>query len=132
MVVPRRRQPGLRQTPHSDYGLAGDEWLRPERASGTLRAYAGHRISGDILASPGDQDITAHVNFSVLRQTGEGAGLRTEGVVRQSKFLTDIFQRRLAGAAGLGEWTAAQLRQFQTLTHPEHLGHRFRVLLQAR
>ena len=115
-----------------DYGLDGGEWLRPERASGTLRAYAGHQISGNLLASPGEQDITAHVNFSVLRQAGERAGLRTEGVVHQSKFLTDIFQRGLAGAAGFGEWTAAQVRQFQTLTHPEHLGHRFRVLLQAR
>jgi SAM-dependent MidA family methyltransferase len=115
-----------------DYGLDGGEWLRPERASGTLRAYAGHQISGNILASPGEQDITAHVNFAVLRQAGERAGLRTEGVVRQSKFLTDIFQRSLAGAAGFGEWTAAQVRQFQTLTHPEHLGHRFRALIQAR
>ena len=115
-----------------DYGLDGGEWLRPERAPGTLRAYAGHQISGNILANPGEQDITAHVNFSLLRQAGERAGLRTEGVVRQSKFLTDIFQRGLAGAAGLEEWTAAQVRQFQTLTHPEHLGHRFRVLVQAR
>ena len=115
-----------------DYGLDGDEWLRPERASGTLRAYAGHQISGNLLASPGEQDLTAHVNFSLLRQAGERAGLRTEGVVRQSKFLTDVFQRSLADAAGFEEWTAAQVRQFQTLTHPEHLGHRFHALIQGR
>jgi SAM-dependent MidA family methyltransferase len=115
-----------------DYGLDGGEWLRPERASGTLRAYAGHRISGDVLANPGDQDLTAHVNFSALRQAGEAAGLRTEGVVRQSKLLTDIFQRSLADAAGAEEWTAGRVRQFQTLTHPDHLGHRFRALIQAR
>jgi SAM-dependent MidA family methyltransferase len=53
-------------------------------------------------------------------------------VVRQSKFLTDIFQRSRADAAGFEEWTAARVRQFQTLTHPEHLGHRFRALVQAR
>jgi SAM-dependent MidA family methyltransferase len=115
-----------------DYGLDGHEWLRPERASGTLRAYAGHQISGNILANPGHQDITAHVNFSLLRQAGEEAGLRTEGVVSQSKFLTDIFQRGQAAPAGFEEWTTAQMRQFQTLTHPEHLGHRFRALIQSR
>ena len=115
-----------------DYGLDGDEWLRPERRSGTLRAYAGHQVSGDVLASPGDQDITAHVNFSVLRQAGEGAGLRTEGLARQSKFLTEIFRRSLEDAAGSEVWTAERVRQFQTLTHPEHLGDRFRALIQVR
>jgi len=115
-----------------DYGLDGDEWLHPERAGGTLRAYAGHQVSGNILANPGEQDITAHVNFSMLRQAGEEAGLRTEGVVRQAKFLTEIFQRSLADEAGFEEWTAARVRQFQTLTHPEHLGHRFRALVQSR
>ena len=115
-----------------DYGLDGDEWLRPERAGGTLRAYAGRRLSGNLLASPGDQDITAHVNFAVLRRAGEEAGLRTEGMVRQAKFLAEIFQRSLAEGAGFEEWTTARVRQFQTLTHPEHLGHRFRALVQAR
>jgi SAM-dependent MidA family methyltransferase len=115
-----------------DYGLDGDEWLHPGRAGGTLRAYAGHQISGNVLANPGDQDITAHVNFSMLRQAGEAAGLRTEGAVRQAKFLTEIFQRTLADAAGFEDWTAARLRQFQSLTHPEHLGHRFRALIQTR
>jgi hypothetical protein len=28
--------------------------------------------------------------------------------------------------------TPAQIRQFQTLTHPEHLGRAFKVLVQAR
>jgi SAM-dependent MidA family methyltransferase len=115
-----------------DYGMEDDEWLRPERAAGTLRAYSAHRIFGNVLANPGGQDITAHVNFSVLRRAGEEAGLHTKGVIRQSKLLTDIFQRTLADAAGFEEWTPGRVRQFQTLTHPDHLGHRFRALIQAR
>ena len=110
----------------------GTNGFAPERVTGTLRAYAGQQVSGNILASPGEQDLTAHVNFSVLRQAGERAGLRTEAVVRQSNFLTEIFQRTLADPAGFEEWTAARVRQFQTLTHPEHLGHRFRALIQSR
>jgi SAM-dependent MidA family methyltransferase len=115
-----------------DYGLDGEEWLDPARGGGTLRAYAGHHVAGNILDHPGEQDITAHVNFSFLRQAGEAAGLGTEGVLRQSRFLTEIFQRGAAESAGFEAWTAAQIRQFQTLTHPEHLGHRFRALIQTR
>ena len=115
-----------------DYGLDAGEWLRPERAAGTLRAYAGHRVCENILASPGEQDLTAHVNFSAVREAGEGAGLQTEEFVRQSKFLTDIFRRAQAAPEDFGEWTPARVKQFQTLTHPAHLGHRFRALLQSR
>jgi SAM-dependent MidA family methyltransferase len=115
-----------------DYGWDGWEWLRPGRADGTLRAYSGHRVCGNLLANPGEQDLTAHVNFSAVREAGERAGLRTEAVASQEQFLTGIFQRALADVAGFEEWTAARVRQFQTLTHPEHLGRRFRALLQAR
>jgi SAM-dependent MidA family methyltransferase len=115
-----------------DYGLDGQEWLRPERARGTLRAYKGHRVCENLLANPGGQDITAHVNFSAVRQAGERAGLRTDFLLRQSRFLTDIFQSSRQAGSGLEDWPPARAKQFQTLTHPEHLGHRFRALLQSR
>jgi SAM-dependent MidA family methyltransferase len=115
-----------------DYGFDADEWLRPERSLGTLRAYHGHRISENVLANPGAQDITAHVDFSAVREAGERTGLRSEFLTRQSVFLTDILQHTRAPGSGLDEWPSPRVRQFQTLTHPEHLGHRFRALLQSR
>jgi SAM-dependent MidA family methyltransferase len=115
-----------------DYGWDGQEWLDPARGGGSLRAYAGHRLAADILGHPGGQDLTAHVNFFLLREAGEAAGLGTEGVLRQSKFLTEIYRRGLVEKAGFEDWTSAQIRQFQTLTHPEHLGQRFRALIQSR
>ena len=86
-------------------------------------------LSENILANPGHQDITAHVNF-FRRAPGRGGSpaCATKAWFRQSKFLTEIFQRVLAEAPDSGEWTASRVRQFQTLTHPEHLGHRFRAL----
>ncbi len=112
-----------------DYGGTFEELLSPSRSSGTLRAYARHRIGQDILADPGEQDITAHVNFSEVRRVGEIAGLKTETFISQSQFLTgiarDFWMQR-------GSWPQQQVRQFQTLTHPEHLGRPFRVLVQAR
>jgi SAM-dependent MidA family methyltransferase len=113
-----------------DYGLTADEWLTPERAVGTVRGYRQHRLSSDILADPGGQDITAHVNFTTIRQVGESEGLRTDELVTQEQFLTRIAAPVLRDQSSF--WTPERVRQFQTLTHPNHLGRAFRVLVQAR
>ncbi len=113
-----------------DYGFAADEMFSPARLNGTLRAYHRHRAVDDVLANPGEQDLTAHVNFSAIQNAGETAGLQTENFCTQPQFLT-----RILGAAVQENLFAPlepkQIRQFQTLTHPEHLGRAFRVLIQA-
>ncbi len=115
-----------------DYGLESEEFFAPHRAQGTLRAYRKHQRSNDILAYPGQQDITAHVNLSMIRNAGEAAGLRTESLATQAQFLTGIAERFWQAPGRNGLWTAKQSREFQTLIHPQHLGRAFRVLLQAR
>jgi SAM-dependent MidA family methyltransferase len=112
-----------------DYGLTTQEFLMPEREDGTLRGYHRHRFSTDLLAQPGEQDLTAHVNFSALQATGETAGLRTEAFVSQERFLTEIAARAWQDKSDLAR---SATRQFQTLVHPEHLGRAFRVLVQSR
>jgi SAM-dependent MidA family methyltransferase len=114
-----------------DYGFTGDELLSPSRTRGTLRAYFQHHAAEDLLANPGEQDLTAHVNFSAIQNAGEEAGLTTEFFGSQAKFLTEAVARA-AAADSLGTWGPRQARQFQTLTHPEHLGRAFRVLVQSR
>jgi SAM-dependent MidA family methyltransferase len=115
-----------------DYGTEQSAWLMPERTNGTLRAYRDHRLAPEILADPGEQDITAHVDFSALQRAGTEAGLITEQLVTQEKFLTHIAVPALNGKTQFGEWTRERVRQFQTLTHPHHLGHSFKVLVQSR
>jgi SAM-dependent MidA family methyltransferase len=115
-----------------DYGLTADEFLAPERKEGTARAYSHHQPSRDVLAHPGEQDITAHVNFTAIQTAGESAGLRTDAFVTQAQFLTGIAARVWKGGASFGAWSPERTRQFQTLTHPEHLGQSFRVLVQSR
>jgi len=115
-----------------DYGLAAHEILRPERSQGTLRAYHRHQARADVLQSPGDFDLTAHVNFTQLQRAGESVGLTTDGLYSQEEFLTRIaeamWQEKPAGDAP----SPGQVRQFQSLTHPERLGLKFRVLVQSR
>lgn len=115
-----------------DYGLDAEDFFTPERSEGTLRAYHHHRLSRDLLASPGGQDITAQVNFTAVKQAGEAAGLKTEALVSQGKLLTQIAEKIWKQPELFGDWTPARTRQFQTLTHPEHLGRPFRVLVQSR
>jgi len=114
-----------------DYGLTAEQFISPERAEGTLRAYGRHQQSPDLLARPGEQDLTAHVNLTALQTAGESAGLKTEGVVAQGEFLTRIARTTWRDESGFADWTATRTRQFQTLTHPEHFG-RFKLLLQTR
>jgi SAM-dependent MidA family methyltransferase len=115
-----------------DYGLTAEELLAPERKQGTVRSYHRHRPGRDVLADPGQQDLTAHVNFTAIRATGESAGLKTEAFLTQAQFLTGIAARTWEAEGVFGKWTAERIRQFQTLTHPEHLGRAFRALVQSR
>ena len=114
-----------------DYGLTSDELFSPARTRGTLRAHFRHHAADDVLAHPGEQDLTAHVNFSAIQAAGEACGLKSETLSTQAQFLTHIAERVFRNPESFGEWGAAQNRQFQTLTHPEHLGRAFRVLVQS-
>ncbi len=114
-----------------DYGLTEEELFSPSRKNGTLRAFFQHHFATDILANPGRQDVTAHVNFSAIQKAGEAAGLKTEIFFTQAKFLTQVLEKTIKNKS-FGEWMPAHTRQFQTLTHPEHLGRAFRVLVQSR
>jgi SAM-dependent MidA family methyltransferase len=114
-----------------DYGFGADELVSPSRLRGTLRAYFRHHLADDILANVGEQDLTTHVNFSTIQAAGESIGLTTESFSTQAQFLTRIFTKA-AKDQYFGEWNVSRTRQFQTLTHPEHLGQSFRVLIQFK
>jgi SAM-dependent MidA family methyltransferase len=115
-----------------DYGGTVDELLKPERPGGTLRAYFQHHATSDVLVRPGEQDLTAHVNFTQLQRAGENASLRTEHLISQGAFLGDIVRAIVERPGTSANWNQQQLRDVQRLIHPEHLGHSFRVLVQSR
>jgi SAM-dependent MidA family methyltransferase len=114
-----------------DYGYTAEEQFLPARTRGTLRGYFRHHVTNDLLANPGEQDLTAHVNFSAIQTMGEKAGLKTENFCPQPRFLTQILQKTVAENC-FANLDAKRVRQFQMLTHPEHPGRAFRVLVQGR
>jgi len=115
-----------------DYGYVAAEAISAARPNGTLRAYRQHRYCEDVLADPGRQDLTAHVDFGRIEATGLAAGLQTERFDTQGRWFTQLAAQAIPAGARFGEWTPERTRQFQTLTHPQHLGQSFRVLVQLR
>ncbi len=103
---------------------------------GTLLAYREHRVSEDFYASPGAQDLTAHVNFTALETWGERSGLETAEFTSQTAFLLALGQgNEFADLYDAGQSETEQVRarlQLKTLIHPEGMGERFQVLVQRK
>ncbi len=71
-----------------DYGVeAAKLYDARQRPDGTLRAFHQHQLSNDVLARPGEQDLTTTVNWTQIKQAAAAAGLRTTLYSRQDEFL---------------------------------------------
>jgi SAM-dependent MidA family methyltransferase len=91
-----------------DYGYAAREYYSAERSRGTLLCYHKHRAHEDPYRHVGSQDITAHVNFTDLKDQGELLGLKPLGYCPQGIFLASL---------GIDEIVSAELEtgsNFQT------------------
>jgi SAM-dependent MidA family methyltransferase len=118
-----------------DYGHDARELYNERHMRGTLLAYQDHRASENFYDAPGEQDLTAHVNFSDLESHGEAAGLRALGRVSQAQFLLALgrdneFADLYDGAMSEPDRIRARLK-LKTLIHPEAMGETFSVLIQS-
>lgn len=81
-----------------DYGYSAERYYLSARNQGTLQCYYRHQHHNDPYIYIGEQDITAHVNFTGLERQGELCGLRQVGFTKQGLFLM---------ALGLGDRISA-------------------------
>ncbi len=70
-----------------DYGHHEALYYSPSRTQGTLRATSGHVAHDDFLSRPGEQDLTAHVNFTAMYEALIECGGALEGYCHQGEFL---------------------------------------------
>ena len=70
-----------------DYGYTAKELCNESKKSGTVVCYHEHKVNDSPFTNIGEQDITAHVNFSCLRQYGSANGLEYGGFTDQAAFL---------------------------------------------
>ncbi|RJP59460.1 MAG: SAM-dependent methyltransferase [Deltaproteobacteria bacterium] len=70
-----------------DYGYTADELFAPYRTDGTISCYYRHTVNHNPYIRPGFQDITAHVDFTTLIETGEKMNLKKTLYLEQYRFL---------------------------------------------
>ena len=132
--VARRLQRGFVLT--IDYGHEAADLFDAHRMAGTVLAYAKHQANEDFYAAPGEQDLTAHINFTALRLWGQRHGLETLGLVSQTQFLLALGQgNEFADLFDPGIDETVRVRaslHLKTLIYPEGIGERFRILLQQK
>lgn len=132
-----------------DYGDKARALYTRHRRHGTLACYFQHQMNERPLARPGEQDITAHVNFSALIDEGQRQGLRLHKFTTQRLWLEslgiqeELEQRRLndfvesiterasnRGQVALLKWYDLRQR-VAALTDPAGMGN-FKVLILRR
>ncbi len=116
-----------------DYGFTASDYYLPERSTGTLRCYRHHKAHENPFDAIGDTDITAHVDFSLAASAARAAGCHVAAFLDQARFLTGAATPILASLEGIRSPEASSWhRQFQSLTHPAHLGRSFQVLVLTK
>jgi SAM-dependent MidA family methyltransferase len=118
-----------------DYGYTRDQQIAG-RHRDTLMTYREHQTSPNAYEAPGEQDITAHVNFTALQKVAEENGMTSLGLVTQSSLLLGIgheteFSDAFEGCVLPQERVKVTL-QLKHLISPEGLGESFQALVLAR
>ena len=95
----------------------------------TLQALAGHG-KVDVLATAGEADLTAHVDFAALAAAARGTGARTSPVTTQGAFLRSLGVEARAErlARSRPDLAPTIARQLARLTAPDQMGSLFKVL----
>jgi len=117
-----------------DYGYTREEQLAG-RHRDTIMTYRQHVASVSPYEAPGEQDITAHVNFTALRAHAEERGLHCLGLLTQSQFLIGIGEENEFADAfqdcRLPQERAKVALQLKHLISPSGMGETFQVLLMS-
>jgi SAM-dependent MidA family methyltransferase len=111
-----------------DYGYVAAEYYHSHHAAGTLRCHYRHRVHSDPFWYPGLQDITAHVDFSALAESGFAAGFELAGFASQEAFLLSLGLTDIATVTDDLRSRIEVSREIQQLAAVSGMGERFKVL----
>ena len=112
-----------------DYGHTAHDLYGPERKNGTFLCYFQQLTNEDPFNRIGEQDMTAHVDFSSLAATGEEQGLHVTGFTNQMSFLMGLGVEEMIGEL------EPESQEFQAAIHllkPDGMGRTFKVLVQHK
>jgi SAM-dependent MidA family methyltransferase len=140
-----------------DYGHEASELYSVTHSTGTLTTFSNHRSTGPEsavtpwLRNPGQQDLTAHVDFTSIRNAGEAEDCTTLGFLDQMYFLLaivsaaqptsvgdalapsrDALRGTSPGVPRLETLTMKERRALKTLVMPGGLGSTMKVMVLAK
>jgi SAM-dependent MidA family methyltransferase len=118
-----------------DYGYTREEQLAG-RHRGTVKAIRQHAVSASPYEAPGEQDVTADVNFTALAVAAEQCGMRAHRLVTQSQFLMGIGEANQFADAfedcRLPQERTKVALQLKHLVTPAGMGESFHALVASK
>ena len=120
-----------------DYGYPAEELFAPFRRNGTIMCYHKHAAIEDPYQRVGEQDITAHVDFTALQKAGSDAGLETLYFKEQYRFLMALgFVEKLielqAQVTDPNQAMALRMTLKNLIMPDDGMGSTFKVLVQGK
>lgn len=121
-----------------DYGLPARELYSPERCAGSLMCHYRHTLNDNPYINVGRQDITAHVDFSMLMNRGNALGLRLTGFTTQKNFflglgiIEELKEADASGPRGDDYEKIKYNRALAQLISPGGMGDTFKVMVQHK
>ncbi len=115
-----------------DYGYPADDYYSRERSRGTFLCYHEHQINENPYINVGEQDMTAHVNFSSVKKWGEDFGLRTLGFAPQGTYLISLGIDEVLADMPQLVGDAFDPAKIKGLLLPEGMGESHKVMVQYK
>ncbi|VEB32482.1 Uncharacterized ACR, COG1565 [Legionella sainthelensi] len=115
-----------------DYGFPRREYYHPDRNQGTLMCHYQHHSHSNPLLHLGEQDITAHVDFTHVAEAGQQAGFHVAGYTNQASFLlaNGLLSFVHSSTSELEQMRAKQA--IKQLTQPSEMGELFKVIALSK
>jgi SAM-dependent MidA family methyltransferase len=115
-----------------DYGYTTREWRQGRFPQGSAMAYHRHGALEDLLRNPGEQDLTAHVNFTRLMEAAQQSGFGRLEQCSQAKFLLELGKRdefeEIFAECGSELERQRRAQLLKTLILPQGMGESFQVV----
>ena len=112
-----------------DYGHAAADLFAPARKTGTLLGYYRHTVSDSPYVHVGQQDLTAHVDFTSLALAGQDVGLKVTGFTNQLHFLIGL---GIESAFADLDPESPQSAAMRELLRPDGMGTTYKILIQHK
>ena len=114
-----------------DYGLNFDR-ICSDFPEGTARTYANHRCRNEIVANPGQEDITCHLCWDALRKILSDNQFTNVNLKNQESFFMNNGSEAIRSVIENQKANDEYLGSIKELIHPQHLGQKFQVLYGQR